>query len=103
MIGELVEHALLPGVEGTLKGPIVQTYSGAVRALKVHRVAAAAASHCAIIVWKDDAGQYRGGIYVGRSLQKEVISKSVYKLRNEMRQWWPGLRNPETLRERLVA
>lgn len=96
---ELVQFEGLPGLSKQVEGPLVKSYSGAARALLEYDACGAASDYCAIQAWKDDEGNYRGGIFVRHHMKKEIVSRSLYKLRNQLRQWWPAMRDPYFLNE----
>lgn len=56
---ELHSFTGLPGVRGTLQGPIVRSVNGVMQAFKTHRICALASDHGAIEAWRDDAGIFR--------------------------------------------
>lgn len=50
----------LPGVKGgKLKGPFARTVSDFRNAMVTHRAISSAGDHGAVMVWQDDAGQWR--------------------------------------------
>lgn len=80
----------LPGVAGEkLEGPMTESVSGFMAALRGNRICSAVGSNGAVTVWKDDDGMWRCDFSRYCSTVCGATVKTKAQVREWLREWMP--------------
>lgn len=90
MVEYVSEYHDLDGVSGgRLRGPMVHTVSGFRSAMVANRAVSSAGDHGAIMVWRDDSGQWRCSFMRFCTPRNEAVFSSKAAVLKWVREWLP--------------
>lgn len=86
----LCDFHSLPGVKtGRLKGPMGRTVTDFRLAMVAHRAVSSAGDHGAVMVWKDDAGQWRARFMRYQATINDAAFPDKASVLSWLRTWLP--------------